>query len=426
MISNQATNTHSTFDKNQNIIKRQTQETPEDIEAQNVIAQIDERLNLEQTTTGGKIRRTIHSGYASRHLFTIEKFVKSISTRWTGGFVEERARYSGLMRLRELYLGKNFYRSMNDCIGRFSCIYRYSSRVEVFYDVCREMGLLGTLDESQFGFGEPEHVHIRTGMRYFEIFNILIEKIRARVQSREFIERERLRQVNAMRRTRSVLEMEETMFSEETGKSRWLVLSLTLRIKPEFRRWITPEEFQRFRGRFFAARRYNRLMKGIANYVWAIEQSEGSGLHLHVILFYDAGNHNHDEFIAQQIGEYWSNAVTIGKGEYWNSNQGWLKPRYARRHGVGVGQINWNEREKREALRTNLVYLAKADQYLMSRNIEHMHTFDMGHVPKKVKAGRPRTVSATDFGDVHMDMCVKQRVGCDMESESGLFESSTG
>ncbi|KST75889.1 inovirus-type Gp2 protein [Burkholderia humptydooensis] len=402
------------------------EEMTEDIEALGVIAQIDERLNLEQTTTDGKTRTTIRNGYASRHLFTIEKFVKSLSTRWTGGFVEERAKYSGLMHLRELFLGKNFYRSMNDCIGRFSSIYRYSSRVDAFYDVCREMGLLGPLGERQFDFGAPEQIHVRTGMRHFEIFNILIGKIRARVQSREFTERERLRLVNATRRERSVLEMEEAMFSEETGRSRWLVLSLTLRIKPEFRRWITPERFQRFRERFFAARRYNKLMRGIANYVWAIEQGEESGLHLHVILFYEAGKHNHDEFIAKQIGEYWSNVATESKGEYWNSNQSWLKRRYAKRHGVGVGQINWNEREKREALRTNLVYLAKADQYLMSRNIEHMHTFDMGHVPKKVKTGRPRTVSATDFGDAHMDMCVKQRVGCDMESESGLFESSPG
>lgn len=366
------------------------EEITEDLETLGVIAQIDERLNLEKADVGGQLTITIHQGYASRHLFTIEKFVKSIESRWTGGFVEERAKYSALMQLRELFLGKNFYRSMNDCIERFSIIYRYSSRVDAFYEACREMGLLGALGERQFDFGEPEHVHVRTGMRYFEIFNILIGKVRARVQSREFAERERLRLINATRRERSVLEMEEAMFAEETGRSRWLVLSLTLRIKSEFRRWVTPEMFQRLRERFFAARRYNRLMKGIANYVWAIEQGEESGLHLHVILFYDAGKHNHDEFIAKQIGEYWSDVVTEGKGDYWNSNQAWLKRRYAKKHGVGVGQINWDECEKREALRKNLVYLAKADQYLISRSVEHMHTFDMGQIPKKVKSGRPR------------------------------------
>ncbi|WP_185646302.1 inovirus-type Gp2 protein [Burkholderia stagnalis] len=382
----------------------------EDIKTPGIISQIDERINLEQANEGGKTKTIIHNGYASGHLFTIERFVKSISTRWTGGFVEERAKYSGLTKLRKLFLGKNFYSLMNDCIERYSNMYRYSARVEAFYDVCKEMGLLGPLGERLFDFGNPEHVHVRTGMRYFEIFNMLIGNIRTRIQSREFTERERLRLVNATRRERSVLEMEEAMFSERTGRSRWLVLSLTLRLKPAFRRWVTPEMFQQYRKRFFVARRYNELMKGIANYVWAIEQGEESGLHLHVILFYDARKHNHDEFIAKQIGEYWSNVVTENKGEAWNSNQAWLKRRYATKHGVGVGEINWNEREKRDALRTNLVYLAKADQYLISRSIEHMHTFDMGKIPKKIKSGRPRTALPDGDGNSDIGGCIRLEI----------------
>jgi|GEM_PF-2797368 len=382
-------------------------EITEDLDAPGILAQIDERINLEQTDDDGKIRTIIHNDYASGHLFKIEKFVKSIENRWTGGFIEERAKYSGLMQLRELFLGKNFYSSMNDCIGRYSSIYRYSARVEAFYDTCKEIGLLDQFGERHFNFEEPEHVHVRTGMAHFEIFNVLIGKIRARVQSREFTERERLRLVNATRRERSVLKMEEDMFSEPTGRSRWLVLSLTLRIKPAFRRWVTPEKFQEYRKRFFVARRYNELMKGIANYVWAIEQGEESGLHLHVILFYDARTHNHDEFIAKQIGEYWSNVVTENKGEAWSSNQAWLKRRYAKKHGVGVGQINWNEREKRDALRTNLAYLAKADQYLISRSVEHMHTFDMGKIPKKIKSGPPRTALPNSSGHSDISGCIR-------------------
>ncbi|AOJ58216.1 hypothetical protein AQ477_02260 [Burkholderia thailandensis] len=168
--------------------------------------------------------------------------------------------------------------------------------------------------------------------------------------------------------------------------------------------------FQQYRKRFFVARRYNELMKGIANYVWAIEQGEESGLHLHVILFYDASKHNHDEFISEQIGEYWSSAATEGKGEAWSSNKAWLKRRYAKKHGVGVGQINWNEREKRDALRRNLVYLAKADQYLISRSVEHMHTFDMGKIPRKIKSGPPRTAQPNGSGDSGISGCIRHAV----------------
>lgn len=242
-----------------------------------------------------------------------------------------------------------------------------------------------------FVFRSPGEVARADGARYMDAFNMLIEQIRIRCQSREFKEHERLRQLNADRNKRNVLALEEAMFSNETGRSRWLVLSLTLRYKPQFRRWITPEVIQQHRERFFAARRYNTLMSGIKNYVWAIEQGEGTGLHLHVILFYSA-EHNHDEHIAKQIGEYWANVVTEGKGDYWNSNAEWLKKSYEKRgHGVGVGQINWNDTNKREALRKNLEYLAKSSQYLMIKGADRIRTFDMGQVPTKAKVGRPRT-----------------------------------
>lgn len=365
----------------------------EDQEDLEVIARLDERLNLEETDVDGKRKTIIHKGYASRHLFDIEKFVKAIQRGWKGGFVEETSRYNRITTIRELYLGKNYYRSLNDWIERYSSLYRYSARVDVFYDVCKTMGLIG---QYNFSFKEPGEVARADGARYMDAFNMLIEEISVRCQSREFRERERLRLLNAKRNVENVLAMEKAMFSADTGRSRWLVLSLTLRYKPTYRRWITPEIIQQHRERFFAARRFNKLMSGIGNYVWAIEQGEDTGLHLHVILFY-SGDHNHDEFIAKQIGEYWVDVVTEGKGDCWNSNQGWLKKSYENRgHGVGVGQIDWNDTKKREALRKNLVYLAKAEQYLMSWSVERIRTFDMGQEPKKLKAGRPRVAPDGD------------------------------
>jgi len=258
------------------------------------------------------------------------------------------------------------------------------------------MGLIG---QYNFHFKEPGEIARADGARYMDAFNMLIDEIGTRCQSREFKERERLRLRNSKRRVSNVLELEEVMFSKERGRSRWLVLSLTLRIKPQFRRWVTPEMMQVYRERFFNARHFNKLMAGIKNYVWAMEQGEDTGLHLHVILFY-SGDHNHDEFIAKQVGEYWVNTVTEGKGDYWSSNQAWLKRRYEKTgHGVGVGQIDWKDDKKREALRTNLVYLAKAEQYLMSRTVEHMRTFDMGQVPGKIKSGRPRGKSDAGSDD---------------------------
>ena len=376
---------HSEDNIHLNIMNEMT-ETQDELE---VIARLDERMNIERTHANGEMTTFIHNDYASGHLYMIEQFVKDIEKGWKGGFIEEASRYSGVKIYREKYLDKHYYRLVNSWIRRYSGLYRYSARVEVFYDVCKKMTLLDCSDRERFWFGEPDETDMYCGIRYMDWFSALIKKIQVRCQSREFRERERLRVINAKRNEENVLAMEEAMFSEE-GKSRWLVLSLTLKYKPKYRRWITPATIRMHRDKLFASRRANKLMAGIKNYVCRIEQGGDTGLHLHVIVFYSAES-NRDELIAKQIGEYWENEVTEGKGEYWSSNQGWLKKRYEEKgHGIGVGQINWNDYEKRASLRRNLVYLAKAEQYLMLRADEGMRTFTMGNVPKKEISGRPR------------------------------------
>lgn len=371
----------------------------EDHETVEVIARLDERANLEITDLNSKKTLIIHKGYRSRHLYRIERFVKEIEQGCTDSFAVRCYGVGILPVLQELYLGKEYYPRMNTWLERYSDLYRYSARVEVFYDACEELGLLGT---PRFGFGQPDAYPLRGNMRYVDIFDRLIESIRARCQTREFKERERLRLLNAERNKQKVLALEEGMFDEHSGRSRWLILSLTLRYKKECRDRITPELIQEHRDRLFGAKRTNKLIGGIVNQVWAIEQGEDTGLHLHVILFYSA-DHNHDEHIAQLIGEYWVNVVTKGMGDYWNSNAGALKDGYKKRgHGVGIGQVNWNDTEAREALRTNLGYLAKAEQYLMLKSADRVKTFGMGELPQKVKSGRPRLGSATSSSAIEM------------------------
>lgn len=362
----------------------------ENREVPEVIARLDERINLEQTDIDGMRTTIIHKGYASRHLFEIENFVKDILNEgWAHGLVRESQHHAVIVKIRWLRILKRYCRYVNNWLERYSDIYRYSTRVEAFYDVCKSMGLIS--QKQPFEFLMFDEMEITTGNSYIGLFKELIEQVHARCQAREFKERERLKRANAERNKRNVLALEEAMFSEYNGRSRWLILSLTLRYKPRYRKWITSEIIQNHRDRFFAARRCNELMSGIKNYVWTIEQGEDAGLHLHVILFYSADS-NHDEYIARQIGEYWEGIVTEGKGDYWNSNDGELKKKYeARGHGVGVGQINWNDFAKRNALRINLAYLAKTEQYLMIKVNDSIHTFGMGRAPTKAKSGRPRT-----------------------------------
>ncbi|VWC75902.1 hypothetical protein BLA9940_04450 [Burkholderia aenigmatica] len=363
----------------------------EDHEALEVFARFDERTNLEIVDAGEHRRSVVSQDDVSQHLFEIEGFVGDVveKEKWKG-FVE-KVRYNGSSVIQECYLGKHYYGHMNDWLDRYSDRYCYSSHVGVFYDVCKELGLIG---QYPILFGLPRDRASVDGARYMDVFNALIEQIRIRCNSRAFKERERLRELNAKKNSKRVLALEEAMFSQGRGRSRWLVLSLTLRYKDNYKGSITPEVIQQHRASFFAARRHNVLMSGIKNYVWTIEQGEDTGLHMHVILFYSA-EHNHDVRIAQRIGEYWVDVATEGKGAYWNSNADWCKKNYETRgHGIGVGQINRTDGEKRKALRINLVYLAKAEQYLMVKGADRIRTFGTGQVPKKMKMGRPRIGAA--------------------------------
>jgi len=349
-------------------------------QAREVFDRLDDRVNIEEDEIDGKKKVILLHGY--KHLFDIEDFVLEIEKGWKGGFVDEVTYYGKRRKLRELHLAKKYYRKLNTWIGRYSDIPRYSERVTVFYEVCRELGFIGAqLDY----FRKPEEFDGRYGVRYADWFNTLIEKIFERVKTREFKERERTRRNNAKRNEENVLAMNEEMYQ---ARSRWLILVLTLNYKKKYRRWMTLEDIQHHRDKFFRSRSYKELMKGIEGYVWTIEQGEKTGFHLHVVLYYSA-EHQRDVYIAQQIGEYWSNVVTDGKGDYWNSNA--RKAFHARHgHGIGTGQIDRKDGPKRESLRKNLLYLAKASQYLMIKGAERVRTFDMGRAPEKLKSGRPR------------------------------------
>lgn len=175
----------------------------------------------------------------------------------------------------------------------------------------------------------------------------------------------------AERNAAKVMQFEQAMFD---SRSRHLVLVLTLNYKPEYRHIVTFDMIREHRNRFLNNRRCNQLLQEINGYVWKIEEGQNSGgLHLHVVFFYD-GKHRADIFIAQRIGEYWANDVTQGMGDYRNSNAGkdWHE-RYG--HGVGTGQIDRKNEAKREALRQNLLYLAKDDQHVSTRLNPHERTF---------------------------------------------------
>jgi len=358
-----------------------------ELDDQEALARLDERNRYGIVEIDSKPWTLRHRSI--RYLFEIESFVRAIEKEYKdAGHAKGMKQWvdqTGHWTFEKLPLAEQYYGKLNGWIDRYSDKRRYSARVEAFHDACKELGMLG---KQRFVFGEPPGGDWDHGVFFTDWFNTLIEKTYERTQTYEFKERERLLKIHVQRNIDNVMAFEQALFADDC-RSQWLILSLTLQYQTKYRNSITIEDVQRDRERFFAARRFKNLMKPIEAYVWAIEEGEDSGFHLHVILFYLPVT-KHDEATAQAIGEYWV-SVTQGKGVFWNSNQDRLKPGYERNgHGVGVGLIDYRDRKMRGALRENLRYLAKGEQHLQIRAEGNIHTFDMSDVPKKVKAGRPR------------------------------------
>ncbi|MFC5431366.1 inovirus-type Gp2 protein [Paraburkholderia denitrificans] len=129
------------------------------------------------------------------------------------------------------------------------------------------------------------------------------------------------------------------------------------------------------------------LFKHLVGYVWRIEWSRVSGHHLHVAFFFDGSKVQKDAWLGDQIGQYWVDVITQGRGLYHNCNGN--KGAYGDR--CGIGEVNYYDEAKRENLIHALGYLAKRSQYLYVKPTQKCNLFGTGHMPdEKPAAGRPR------------------------------------
>ncbi|WP_028203138.1 YagK/YfjJ domain-containing protein [Paraburkholderia nodosa] len=368
----------------------------EDLEAQEVLARHDKRNRYEEIEING--RKMIRQNHSMRYLFTIEQFVKEVEKQYAekgqAKGIREWVGRDGFMKTKPYSLGKAYYGKLNHWIERYREGTRYSAHVEAFHDASKDLGILG--GRKRFWFGEFGDTDVRHDKSYAEWFNEMIVKIHERCQSRKFRERMRLLEIHWQRSIDNVTAFEQKLFCPDTGWARWLVIELTLKYESKYRGSITLDDVIKHRDTFFRSRNYNSMMSCIKAYVWTIEEGEDTGFHLHVVLFCLPVTKD-DERLANQIGDYWEDIVTEGRGRYWNNNRADLKPSYERKHGIGVGLIEHSDREMRSSLLVNLLYLAKAEQQLQVRAEGNVHTFGMSGVPKKEKMGRPRKGSVVDF-----------------------------
>lgn len=341
--------------------------------------------NTEVAEFDGKSMRVIWPSFKqmSPMLTVIEEMVRSIEAGNDDiGFDIKRHPLGHMRTMPKTKVALSYF----NYLKAFQSDYAFSNRYVYSPHVtaCAEALANLELTPDRFTFSKPGTFDQRTGKAHGALFNGVVAEISKIVKTSAFREQLRVRKRNAKRNEKKALAIEQQVFK---NNARSLVLMLHFGFKAECRGNITPEDMQKYRKRFFNNCRSNKLLRGIVDYIWKLEEGDESGLHLHVLIFYTAKSCR-DVQIAKAIGEYWVDVVTEGKGQYWNSNANkWLHQKYG--HGIGTGEINWDDDEMRAALRTNILYMTKPDQFLKGKR-DGCHLFGTSQVEEKSNAGRPR------------------------------------
>jgi hypothetical protein len=120
--------------------------------------------------------------------------------------------------------------------------------------------------------------------------------------------------------------------------------------------------------------RERELFGNLAGYIWKLEYGTDRLLHFHWFLFFSEKNGMQAGYWAQEIGQYWIDVITQGRGTSKNCNYRWYG-----HPDEGIGEVNRNDARKRDNLQKAIGYLFKPDQALPIRTSDPRYrTFGKG------------------------------------------------
>lgn len=353
----------------------------DDAELSDLYWQLDHETNIECTDIDGKMMTIIHQQFGNLTVLAkIERFVKDIArTKQVAFDMRDSVSRSNIVLLPTL---ERYFCFMASMLNVFDEQYVYSPRVDVFFHACKQIGILPGI--YPFSRNATE-VDPETGMRYGEVFNVLIATIRQLVSRSKFKRKLKNHEHSVRRRIAKVLVWEQRLFG---SKSRYVIMPLTLTYKLEYRDEVTPELVQEHLRHFFNNRRGNSLLSGVEEYVWRMEEADYVGVHVHLLVAYD-GTVNGDFIRSKQLCDYLETTVMDGMGSVSAGNL------YKGSKWQGVydrcgGKINSYDTDLREQLRAALRYMAKASQLLKRKSNNKTKTFGMSQPPEHSGKGRKR------------------------------------
>lgn len=137
--------------------------------------------------------------------------------------------------------------------------------------------------------------------------------------------------------------------------------------------------------RLLANRRNNSIFEDNVGYLIKAEYGEDRDIHFHTFFFFNGQKVQKDIIKGEDIGKYWCENITDGKGTYYNCNRNNYKDN-------ATGMLDYSNVGKRRNLDKAMEYLAKEGQSIDAlKENEKDRAMRRGTMPKKKgKNGRPR------------------------------------
>lgn len=322
----------------------------------------------------------------------VESFVTCCLKR-TDPVVKEGRPIMGQVNLRVLTVWKGHFNRLHRwvellCHEPRRMRHSRSARVELFESCLQALGLhlcdwFGANASAvvrHWDVAEQCFVERSDGQRYGELFQNLVDCIRAEGRRPGFQKKLQGQRRDAARNRTSALAYNNRLFER---RSRLVVIRLDLGYKREVAQNISLKQLNRDLNRFLRNRRHNRMFEHLYGFIIKVEEGPLRGLHTHVVLYFLGSEVRKHGYLGERIGRYWEKQITPGRGMYFNCNSRSYKY-------PGIGVIERYDLAKRANLRERVLgYLFEDDQHVQVRG---GRVFRRGVMPALAlnKTGRPR------------------------------------
>jgi len=234
--------------------------------------------------------------------------------------------------------------------------YIFSEHVQLFLDCWIKLEL------GMERFNNPRSDSSKYRKLQYEVFNDLLRKIRDVANSPSFKKRMGRRKEKTTKRYHSAKSHIDRLFDNHP---KMLVVRINLSYRHEVAMDRTDRDvksdLQNLKNN---GRKNSALLKETAGDIWALKWAPGTGLYIHLIIFFvSSGKFTGDE-LAVNVGKYWVEHITNNFGQYTNCNSSTIND-----WKLGIGEISADDNEKRARLLDVVLHLAESEEYLRATRL---------------------------------------------------------